>query len=181
MNDITFFIGILIALFWPLIIAVVFFTYVSKIARNKKTNNTGTSKPASMQNGYQTYIPNVYQRRWMFTNHEKYAYYKLKPIADELGYTVFAKVRLLDLLEPRRGIRKYKTYFYKIQAKHVDFVLCDKNLVARYIIELDDSSHDAPERRERDRFVDAVVQSVGYKIIHTRTIDEGLKQQIMQL
>lgn len=123
-------------------------------------------------------IQGAYQRKWMFTYNEKDAYSKLKPIAEELGYTVFAKVRLLDLLEPTKGTTKYKTYFYKVQAKHVDFVLCDAKLVARYIIELDDSSHEADDRKKRDQFVDEVAASVGYKIIHTRSIDDSLKTQI---
>lgn len=123
-------------------------------------------------------IQGAYQKAWLFSYNEKDAYNKLKPIAEELGYTVFAKVRLLDLLEPVKGNPKYKTYFYKVQAKHVDFVLCDAKLVARYIIELDDSSHDSEKRKERDAFVDEVVQSVGYKIIHVRAVDEAIREQI---
>ena len=124
-------------------------------------------------------IKGAYQRRWMFTYNEKTAYNNLKPIAEELGYTVFAKVRLLDLLEPVKGTPKYKTYFYKIQAKHVDFVLCDSKLVARYIIELDDDSHQRHDRQQRDKLVDEVVESVGYKIIHVPYITDDLKQQLL--
>ncbi len=123
-------------------------------------------------------IQGAYQKAWLFSYNEKDAYTKLKPIAEELGYTVFAKVRLLDLLEPVKGNPKYKTYLYKVQAKHVDFVLCDAKLVARIIIELDDSSHDTEKRKERDAFVDEVVQSVGYKIIHVRAIDETIREKI---
>ena len=120
----------------------------------------------------------AYQKKWMFTFNEKDAYNKLLPIAQELGYTVFAKVRLLDLMEPIKGNKKYKTYFYKIQSKHVDFVLCDERLVARYIIELDDSSHESESRKQRDHFVDEAVSSVGYKIIHVKAITEELKMQL---
>lgn len=123
-------------------------------------------------------IANAYQKKWLFSYNEKDAYNKLKAIAEPLGLTVFAKVRLLDLLEPVKGNPKYKTYFYKIQAKHVDFVLCDSKLVARYIIELDDSSHDTKARKERDAFVDEVVESVGYKIIHTRAITDEIQEQL---
>lgn len=122
----------------------------------------------------------MYQKKWMFTLHEKDAYAKLKPIAEELGYTVFAKVRLLDLVEPKKGIQKYKTYFYKVQAKHVDFVLCDKKLVARCIIELDDSSHNTKDRQKRDKFVDEVLTDTGYRIIHTRAITDDIKKLLQQ-
>lgn len=125
-------------------------------------------------------IQGAYQKSWLFSYAEKDAYSKLKPIADELGYTIFAKVRLLDLLEPIKGNKRYKTYFYKVQAKHVDFVLCNDKLVAEWLIELDDSTHDRPDRKERDQFVDEVVTSVGYKIIHTRAITEELKATLAQ-
>lgn len=82
----------------------------------------------------------AYQPKWLFSYNEKAFYQKLKTFADRNGLFLFAKVRLLDLVEPRRGQQKYKTYFYKIQAKHVDFVLCDAKLVARWVIELDDTS-----------------------------------------
>lgn len=120
----------------------------------------------------------AYHKKWMFTYNEKDAYKKLKPIAEEMGYTVFAKVRLLDLLEPVRGTDRYKTYLNKVQAKHVDFVLCDEKLVARHIVELDDSSHDTPERKERDQFVDEILKNVGYNIIHVRAITEDIREQL---
>lgn len=97
-----------------------------------------------------------------------------------MGYTIFSKVRLLDLLEPVSG-KNYKSYFYKVQAKHVDFVLLDKKLVARCIIELDDSSHDEKDRKERDSFVDKAVTSAGYKIIHTRTVTDETIAQIKEV
>ena len=123
-------------------------------------------------------VKGAYQRSWLFTYNEKDAYQKLKPIAEKLGYTVFAKVRLLDLVEPVKGNKQYRAYFWKIQAKHVDFVLCDNKLVAKYIIELDDSSHDTKDRKERDNFVDEVVESVGYKIIHVHAITDDIINQL---
>lgn len=123
-------------------------------------------------------VQDAYKKSWIFTYAEKDAYRALKPIAEEYGYTVFAKVRLLDLVKPIRKNKKYQTYFNKVQSKHVDFVLCNEKLVAEWIIELDDSTHDRPDRRERDSFVDAVVTSVGYRIIHTRTIDNRIKNAL---
>ena len=60
----------------------------------------------------------------------------------------------------------------KIQSKHVDFVICDQNLYIKAIVELDDKSHDQPDRQERDRFVDDVLTSVGYTVIRTRAVTE---------
>ena len=123
-------------------------------------------------------LAGAYKKRWMFSFNEKDAYNKLLPIAQELGYTVFAKVRVLDLIEPVEGNPKYKTFFYKIQAKHVDFVLCDQKLVARYVIELDDSSHEKQQRKQRDEFLNQALTSAGYKIIHVKAITEEIKTQL---
>lgn len=92
-------------------------------------------------------IERAYQKKWILTYNEKDAYRKIKEITDKLGYTLFTKVRLFDLIEPVRGNPKYKTNLYKIQAKHVDFVICDEKLVARYVIELDDNSHNSEDRK----------------------------------
>ena len=117
-------------------------------------------------------IVGAYQKKWLLTYNEKDAFKKIKAVTDEIRCYTFSKVRLLDLLEPVKGNTKYKTYFYKVQAKHVDFVLCDDQLRAKFVIELDDSTHDRPDRIERDRFVDSVLTSAGYKVLHTRTVDE---------
>lgn len=119
----------------------------------------------------------AYQPKWLFTYNEKAFYHKLKTFADQHRLFLFAKVRLLDLVEPRRGQKKYRTYFYKIQAKHVDFVLCDAKLVARWVIELDDASHQRTDRKKRDTFVDEVLKSTGYTILHMDSFDEKLLEQ----
>ena len=124
---------------------------------------------------------NAYKLKWLFSMNEKTAYFGIKEITDELGLHLMAKVRLLDLLEPQKGHNKYKTLFYKIQAKHVDFVVCSDNLVAKCIIEIDDNSHKREDRKQRDNFVDQILTSVGYKIIRTRGIEkEFIQKQLIE-
>lgn len=159
-----------------LIIAIAYL--LLKRSKTKEPNPTLNEKQKPKRGKESIPITGAYQKRWLFSYNEKDAYNKLKPIADELSLTIFAKVRLLDLLEPTKGNPKYKTYFYKVQAKHVDFVLCDEKLVTRYIIELDDSSHDTEDRKKRDSFVDEALTSVGYKIIHVRAITDDIKNQL---
>lgn len=82
---------------------------------------------------------------------------------------VFAQVRLASLVEVQQWARRDKTNWYKIQAKCVDFVLCEgRTFVPRLVVELDDRSHDRPDRRERDAFVDSVLASAGLPILHVR-------------
>lgn len=114
-----------------------------------------------------------YQKRYLLTKNEWYEYRKLKQLAENKGLQVCPKVRMLDLIEPRRGDPKYRTLFYKIQAKHVDFVICDQNLYVKAIVELDDNSHNQADRKERDDFVDTILKDVGYTVIRTRSITEN--------
>lgn len=121
-----------------------------------------------------------YKQKWMFTYNEKDAYYKLKEITDSMGLYLFAKVRLFDLVEPKRDIEKRQGHIFKIQAKHVDFVICDEKLVARAIIELDDNSHDSQERKDRDDFVNTVLYNCGYKILHIKAIDKEVVEEFLK-
>lgn len=148
--------------------------------RNKEHRCEPTQFQPTEQSSEYTDYTHAYQRKWLFSNNEKAFYSKLKQFADENDLILFSKVRLLDLIEPRQSQKGYKTYFYKIQAKHVDFVLCSQNLVAKYIIELDDASHEAAERKERDAFVDTVLTSCGYRVLHMRAFDTETLKKLIQ-
>ncbi len=115
-----------------------------------------------------------YQSRYLLTKNEWYAYKQLKEIADKKGYIICPKVRLLDIIEPRHGTKKYMSSLGKIQSKHIDFLICDQNLYIKAVLELDDNSHNRIDRIERDNFVNDILKSVGYKVIHTRGITENI-------
>ena len=116
----------------------------------------------------------AYQAQPLFTRNEWQNYKTLREVAEVKGYVICPKVRLLDIVRPKNGEQKYKTLLYKIQSKHVDFVICDQNMSIKAIIELDDSTHDTEKGKERDAFVDTVLRSVGYKVIHTRYINRDI-------
>ncbi len=84
-------------------------------------------------------------------------------------FDIFAMVRIADILTvPQQTVQRRK-WLGKILAKHVDFVLCDtESLAPRLVIELDDASHDRPERRERDEFVDHAFESAGLPLLRIR-------------
>src|SRR3982751_745135 len=57
-------------------------------------------------------------------------------------YLLFTKVRLADVVRPLKGLgrKRWQSAFNCIQAKHVDFVLCDPGTLRVVgVIELDDS------------------------------------------
>lgn len=69
---------------------------------------------------------------------------------------ISAKVRLADLFQVGQGVGQ-QSAFNKISRKHIDFVLTDP-ATSRILcgIELDDRSHNHPDRVERDKFINEV-------------------------
>lgn len=69
-------------------------------------------------------------------------------------YSIFCKVRLADVLNPKSsGDRsKWQTSFNKISAKHLDFVLCEpESFTVVAGVELDDKSHSSQSAQKRDK------------------------------
>lgn len=124
------------------------------------------------QNTTESDYQGAYKAAAILTPNESYHFKTLKAAADQKGYTISVKMRLADLVTPNaaKHTREYMSRFGKIKAKHVDFVVCDQMMRPVVIIELDDSSHDRPDRQDRDDFVDTILKDAGYKIIHTRHI-----------
>lgn len=82
---------------------------------------------------------------------------------------VFAQVRVANIVGVDAAFGRDPTPFYRIQGKCVDFVLCcAKTSRIALVIELDDASHDAPDRKERDAFVDAVMAQARIPMLHIR-------------
>ena len=80
--------------------------------------------------------------------------------------TVIAKVRVLDLLTVS-GAKERGSYRNRISQKHVDFVICAPDTMKPLAaIELDDSSHERADRRERDEFMDQAFAAAELPLIH---------------
>lgn len=80
---------------------------------------------------------------------------------------VFPKVNLADLFFVATGnARENRILLNRIDRKHVDFLLCDPATLRPVVgIELDDSSHQRPERQARDALVDDVFAAAGLPLI----------------
>lgn len=112
----------------------------------------------------------TYQARQLLTNRELQEYKKLKQYADVRGWLICPKVRLRDLIEPKRGAGRQQTLINKISQKHVDFVLVDHAMNVIGVLELDDSTHDRADRKQRDSFVREALEGAGITMIQTRSI-----------
>jgi hypothetical protein len=96
----------------------------------------------------------------------EHAFYNVLKEIVPPNLVIFSKVRLPDLLWLPYNIANKRAHFNRISAKHVDFVLCDaETLTPRLIIELDDPSHDASDRTERDAFVNGALDAAGFSIM----------------
>src|SRR5437868_10188336 len=113
------------------------------------------------------------RRKYLLTRAEKSFYNVLRKVV--APHAVLAKVRLADLIESDKRHRLWRANFNRICAKHIDFVVCDAALAPIIAVELDDSSHCLPDRAERDRDVNRILEIASLPILRVpvrRTYDE---------
>lgn len=112
-----------------------------------------------------------YRQKPLLTRRE-YSFYRiLKREADARHLLICPKVGLKDLMDVSDQ-RNYLQYFRRISQKHVDFVICDRNLKVLFAVELDDRSHDTKDARRRDRFKDKAFKAAGIPLKRIRYFDE---------
>jgi hypothetical protein len=117
-----------------------------------------------------------YARQPLLTAAER-AFFDVLTAAAPHDWHIFAQVRLANLVQITPGTPDWQRHFNRIQAKCVDFVLCEPHgLVPQLVVELDDSSHQRTDRKARDAFVDDVLAVAGLPILHVpwqRSYDAG--------
>ena len=94
----------------------------------------------------------------LFTPAER-SFYKVLSQVVGTNATIFGKVRVADVVIPKKGLprRKWQKAFNRVSAKHFDFLLCNNvDLSVICVIELDDSSHRSEKRQKRDEFLKKV-------------------------
>lgn len=109
----------------------------------------------------QYYNNNSYAKKeYLITNTELIFYMKLKQAADELKLLVCPQVSLYEIITCNN-----KADFNKISRKTIDFVITNQALKILCCIELDDSTHNLPERIERDNFINNLFKQTNIKLI----------------
>lgn len=106
------------------------------------------------------------KQEYIFSNAEyRFFNHLIEAVGDD--YLVFSKVRIADVLTPddRLSSKAWWRAFTAISSKHLDFVLCRRDASIVCAIELDDRSHDKPERLDRDAFVDAACTQAGLPLV----------------
>ena len=103
------------------------------------------------------------KKKFFFSAAERSFYEILRRMVPD--HTVFAKVRMCDVIAVSKGSGSWRTSHNRIQSKHLDFLICDATLAPVVAIELDDSSHARADRMARDQFVDAALAAAEVPIV----------------
>lgn len=107
-----------------------------------------------------------YKRKNFFLTRAEHECYDALIVAVGNDYFIFAQVHLPTLLENKVVGQNWRGALRHISEKSVDFVLCDKNYISpKLAIELDDKSHERPERQERDKEVERILQDAGLPLL----------------
>lgn len=111
-------------------------------------------------------------------------FYNILKICIDDNKIICPKVRMLDVLWTKTyHVDNKIAYLNKVNRKHFDFIIADKETLKPLIaIELDDKSHEEDERKERDEFVDKLFLNLKFPVLHIKvgyTYDaESIRKQI---
>lgn len=86
-------------------------------------------------------------------------------------YLIFPQVHLSTLFYHEKRGQSWQGALSMIQRKSVDYVLCDTEFHPVCAIELDDVSHERPDRVERDAFVNSLFRNAGLPLARFSTED----------
>jgi len=107
-----------------------------------------------------------YEKRSSLLTQSEQAFFGVLKEAVDGDWSIQAMVRMADLIRVKPDTQKYQSWQNRIQAKHIDFLLCDPDsLEVKMALELDDKSHQRPDRIERDKFVEKALADAGVPLL----------------
>jgi very-short-patch-repair endonuclease len=127
-----------------------------------------------------------YQKRDSLLTPAEAEFYRVLQGAVEGDWPIFVMVRLVDVISVKPKAEPRQRWLGPIIAKHLDFVVCDpEQLEPVLAIELDDASHERPDRAQRDRVVDAALEAAGLPLLRVKVASHydqaNLRQEIRTL
>lgn len=117
-------------------------------------------------------LPALVRVRWpyapkpLLTKPERLVFGRLRQAFPEL--VVLAQVALSQAVTIQAGGKARRRWFGMVAAKSLDFVLCRPDFSIVAAVELDDSTHDTPLQRRRDREKDRVLAAAGIPLLRWR-------------
>lgn len=111
----------------------------------------------------------LYRRKQFFMTRAEHEFYKTLLEAVGQDYFVFAQVHLPTILDHTVRGQNWHAALAHINRKSVDFVICDKAYISpKLAIELDDRSHERPDRQERDQKVEKILENAGVPLLRLK-------------
>ncbi len=120
-----------------------------------------------------------YLKNSIVTPVEKWMYNIIKDEITE-EYIVAPKVGIKDFVGVKKG-NNYMKYFGHIAQRHIDFLVCKKDTLSPTLgIEIDDTSHEQQNRKNRDQENDQIYNAIGIRVLHipTKIKEEELRDRI---
>lgn len=140
-----------------------------------------SSNLAKKKKVFKNNIYNYTAKTSLMSKTETDFFIKLQRVVSE-RYYVFPQVHLSAILDHRVKGQEWKYAFSHINGKSVDYVLCNKaNLKPTYAIELDDYTHDRPDRRVRDSEVERIFEAANLPLVRFRNKDASENDIIQAL
>lgn len=131
----------------------------------KETNNNlnTENKKAILKSKY-NYQYQYYKKDYILTKTELTFYKQLLILTNQMNLTLLTQIPIYSIIKTKNTIYK-SINFNKIRGKSIDFVIATKNLQPIVCIELDDYTHQKPERIERDIFVNDLFKDLDIQLL----------------
>ena len=101
-----------------------------------------------------------YKKRESVLTKAEVSFYNMLHKAVGDSFVIMPQAHLSSFLNEKEHYQNWRAAFSRINGKSIDFLLCSKETLRPLIaIELDDYTHEFSKRKERDRFVEQVLDS----------------------
>lgn len=97
------------------------------------------------------------------------------------NYWIFPQIHLPSLVEHKIKGQSWFGAFRHISEKSVDFVLCDKKFLRLVVaIELDDPSHERPDRIKRDEEVERILEAAKLPLLRIKSREITNREELLK-
>jgi len=104
---------------------------------------------------------NYETKDYFFSKQELFFYRQLRFYLKDKEALIFSKVRISDLVKVNSNKSEYYKYLYKINQKHIDYVITNYSGQILCLIELDWKSHNNIRVKENDKFKSELFNNLG--------------------
>lgn len=161
------------------LILILFF--LAYLKNNKIFKRKGLAKNTEQSQRY------YYTKKKYFMTLDEREFYDVLHTTVGNEFTIFSQVHLPTIVSHKIKGQNWQAALNHINRKSVDFVLCNKsNLSPVLAIELDDNSHENPERQVRDAEVERILEEAELPLLRIKnrltydkdSLDASIRQRI---